>query len=294
MSTAITTAFAQKFASNVELLLQQKMSRFRGAFRVESYRGSKQAQVVQQLGATAAVKRTTRHADTPILNTPHDARWIFPEDYEWGDLIDQADKIKTLADFDSPYAQNAVAALNRGMDDEAIGAFFSDTTKTGETGGTTTDWTTFVAANAGHKIASGSVGLTVGKLIAAKKALMAAEVDLDGDQIFCAINAELHADLLTETQVVSLDYNTKPVLVDGKLTSFMGINFIHSERLLTASSEYRCPIWAKSGMALGLWQDINTRVQERADKSFSTQVYAAMSVGATRVEEKKVVEVLCA
>lgn len=293
MSTAIGTSFAQHFASNVELLLQQKPSRLRGAVMVDTFRGSKQAQVVQQVGAQAAVKRTTRHADTPILNTPHDARWVFPEDYEWGDLIDNADRLKSLASFDSPYVQVATSALNRAMDDEIIAAFFSDTTKTGETGSTTTDWTTFVAANTGHKIASGSAGLTVAKLIAAKKALMKAEVDLDAEPIFCVINAELHADLLTETQVISVDYN-RPVLRDGRIDQFMGIQFIHSERLLTASSEYRCPVFAKSGMCLGLWEDVKTRVAERADKSFATQVYASLSCGATRTEEKKIVEVLCA
>lgn len=293
MSTEITTAFAQKFASNVELKLQQRPSRLRGAVMVQAMSGVKQGQIIQQVGASAAVKKTTRHGDTPIMNTPHDARWVFPEDYHWGDLIDNMDRIKTLADFDSPYADTAVSALNRAIDDEIINAFFSDTTKTGETGGTTTDWTTFVAASTGHKITSNSQGLTVGKLISAKKALRAAENDLDTDPVFCAINAELEADLLAETQVISLDYNTRPVLVDGKLTSFMGINFIHTERLGTASSEYRCPVWCKSGIGLGLWQDVNVEMAKRADKNFSLQIYASLSVGATRTQEKKVVEVLC-
>lgn len=292
MSTEIGTAFAQKFTSNVELKLQQKTSRLSGSVTIVPCSGVKQGQVVQQVGSAAAVKRTTRHADTPILNTPHDARWVFPEDYQWGDLIDNEDAIKTLASFDSPYSQVAAASLNRAKDIEIMAAFFSDTTKTGETGGTTTDWTTFVGANAAHKIASGAIGLTVGKLILAKKALRAAEVDED-EMIFCAINAELEADLLTETQIVSLDYNVKPVLVDGKLTSFMGINFIHSEQLLTASSEYRCPVYAKSGIALGMWNDIQVEMARRADKSFALQVYASMSCGATRTQEKKVVEVLC-
>lgn len=294
MSTEITTAFAQKFASNVELKLQQTPSRLRSAVMVQAMSGVKQGQIIQQVGASAAVKKTTRHGDTPIMNTPHDARWVFPEDYHWGDLIDNMDRIKTLADFDSPYANTAVAALNRAIDDEIINAFFSDTTKTGETGGTTTDWTTFVAASTAHKISSSSQGLTVGKLISAKKALRAAENDLDTDPVFCAINAELEADLLTETQVISLDYNTRPVLVDGRLTSFMGINFIHTERLLTASSEYRCPVWCKSGIGLGLWQDVNVEMAKRADKNFSLQIYASLSVGATRTQEKKIVEVLCA
>ena len=42
-----------------------------------------------------------------------------------------------------------------------------------------------------------------------------------------------------------------------------------------------------------MWHDINTRIGERADKSYSTQVYAKGTFGATRVEEKKVVEILC-
>lgn len=294
MSTEITTGFSQKFAANVELKLQQVPSRLAMAVRMGSYRGAKSAQVVQQLGATAAVKRTTRHADTPILNTPHDARWVYPEDYEWGDLIDKQDELKTLADFQSPYAQNAAAALNRAKDDEIIGAFFSDTTKTGETGGTTTDWTTFVGANTTHKIVSGSVGLTVSKLQLAVRALRAAHVDLDNDPIFCAVTAKQIDDLFNETKLVSLDYNTSAVLVDGKLRPFMGVNFIHTERLLTASSEYRVPVWAKSGMALGLWNDVTGKVSERSDKSYSTQVYASLTCGATRVEEKKVVEILCA
>lgn len=293
MSIEITTAFAQKFASNVELKLQQRQSRLRQAVMVQSMSGVKQGQIIQQVGSVAAVKKTTRHGDTPILNTPHDARWVFPEDYHWGDLIDNADRIKTLADFDSPYADSAVSALNRAIDDEIISAMFSDTTKTGETGGTTTDWTTFYGANGGHQIASNSQGLTVGKLISAKKALRAAENDLDTDPVFCAINAELEADLLAETQVISLDYNTRPVLVDGKLTSFMGINFIHSERLLTASGAYRCPVWCKSGIGLGIWQDVNVEMAKRADKNFSLQIYASLSIGATRTQEKKIVEVLC-
>lgn len=293
MSTEITTAFSQRFASNVELKLQQKPSRLRMATRVFNYRGTKAAQVVQQLGATAATKKTTRHQDTPLSNTPHDARWIYPEDYVWADLIDHEDAIKSLADFESPYANNAAAAMNRAIDDEIIAAFFSDTTKTGETGGTTTDWTTFVAANTAHKIAASSSGLTVAKLRAAVRALRAAEVDMDNERIYCAVTAEQIDNLFDETQMISLDYNTNAILVDGKLRPFMGINFIHTERLSLSGSDHRVPVWAESGMALGIWNDVEGKIGERADKSHATQVFARCSIGATRVEEKKIVEVLC-
>ena len=35
------------------------------------------------------------------------------------------------------------------------------------------------------------------------------------------------------------------------------------------------------------------RIEERADKSYSTQVYYCATFGATRMEEDKVVEITC-
>lgn len=158
-------------------------------------------------------------------------------------------------------------------------------------GATVTDWTTFIAANATHRVASGSTGLTIAKLRDARKALRAAEVD-EEEMLFVALSASAEDDLLTETQATSLDFNTTPTLVDGEIKSFMGFNFIRSERLGLTGAERRIPAWAMSGMALGIWNDVVVRVTERGDKSYSTQVFTSTTIGATRVEEKKIVEIL--
>jgi hypothetical protein len=288
----ITEGFVNDYKSNIELLLQQKDSRLAQAVTTDSYTGEG-GRPVEQIGAVAPRRVTGRHEDTPIIETPHDSRWVEPNDYDWGDLIDNEDKLRRLVDPQSAYVQNGMAAMRRAKDDEIIAAMFSDVTKTGKAGGTTTSWATFVAANTTHLIAHGSVGLTIDKLRAAKKALMAAEVDIDNDPLFCAISAVQHDNLLAETQAISLDYTTRPVLMEGKITSFMGFNFIHSERLPVASSIRGCPIWAKSGMHLGTWNDLKVRVSERSDKRYSVQVYVCSTIGATRLEEKKMVECLC-
>ncbi len=44
-------------------------------------------------------------------------------------------------------------------------------------------------------------------------------------------------------------------------------------------------------MAVG--KDVMARIDERADKSYSTQVYYCATFGATRMEEEKVVQILC-
>ncbi len=65
MSTNITTAFVNQFSSNVAMLSQQKSSLFRNAVRVESVTGEKA--FFDQVGSSAAVLRSSRHADTPLL-----------------------------------------------------------------------------------------------------------------------------------------------------------------------------------------------------------------------------------
>lgn len=292
MSFEISTAFVQDYKNTVDFLLQQKGSKLREAVTMDTYVG-KAGKAVEQVGAVTAQKRTSRHADTPLISTPHDARWVFPEDYEWADLIDNQDKLRMIIDPTSPYAVNGAMSLGRSIDDEIISAFFG-TSKTGENGTTNTAHPSAqqVAVTVG---AGSATGLNIAKLRAGKKILMANEVDIDSDPLFCAITAEQHDDLLGETQAISLDYNTRPVLVDGKISSFMGFNFIHIERLdVNGSSQRRCPMWAKSGMHLGMWDDITAKVSERADKSHATQVYVAGTFGSTRLEEGKVVEVICA
>jgi hypothetical protein len=292
MSFQVPTHFVQQYTTNVSLLLQQKGSKLRNTVTVGSYTG-KAAKAVEQVGPVTAQKRTTRHADTPLISTPADARWVFPNDYEWADLIDDQDKLRMLIDPQSSYAQNGAYALGRAMDDEIVSGIFG-VNKTGENGTVNTQFDTSnqrVAVNFG---ASGNVGLTVSKLREAKRILMKNEVDIDNEQLFVIITAKQHDDLLNEAQTISLDYNTRPVLVDGKISAFMGFNFVHCERIPVTADPYRRAVaYAKSGIHLGMWNDINTMISQRDDKSYATQVYVKGTFGATRTEEKKVVDILC-
>jgi len=283
MSFQVTTAFVQQYTNNVQLLLQQAGSRLRGAVTVGSYTG-KAAKAVEQVGPVTAQKRTTRHGDTPLISTPQDARWVFPVDYDWADLIDDVDKLRMLIDPQSPYAINGANALGRAIDDEIITAF-NGTSKTGENG------TTSTAFPAGNVVAVGTSGMTVAKLRQAKKILMANEVNLDADPLYCAITAAQHDDLLGQTQVVSTDFNDRPILKEGRLMSFLGFNFIHSERLPLAATTRSCFAWAKSGMHLGMWNDVSTSIDKRPDKNNAMQVLVSGTFGATRSEEGKVIQI---
>jgi hypothetical protein len=94
-------------------------------------------------------------------------------------------------------------------------------------------------------------------------------------------------------QVVNKDYGSSAVLADGKVKRFMGVDFIITERLNITSGNRLIPIWLKSGMYLGLWKDIMAQIGPRADKSYANQVYLCMTLGATRLQAGKQIQVLC-
>lgn len=287
MSFEIPTASVQEYKSNVEMLLQQNASKLRHAVTSERYTG-KAGKVVEQLGAVTARKRRTRHGDTPLISTPHDARWVYPEDYDWADMIDTQDRLRIGIEPTGAYTKNGSAALGRAIDDEIIAAFFGDA-KTGENG---TAAVPFDAAN--QVVDAATAGLTIGKLLAARKILKANEVDMDSDKLFCAITAEQDADLLEQTQVTSADFNVRPVLSEGRVTSFLGFTFVHIERLpVDGSGDRRVPVWAESGMHLGIWEDLKVDIGPRRDKNMSTQIYISGTYGSTRLQEGKVVEIKC-
>lgn len=301
MSSQITTAFVEQYKSNVMDLVQQKGSRLRNAVMNDTVNGKKK--FYEQVGTTNAQLRTSRHADSPLVNTPHLRRSMTLEDYEWGDLIDNADRVRLLIDPQDAYARNAAYAMGRAMDDVIISAV-KGTSYTGVSGGTSVLWTAqtdqMVRVSEDGAAGTDDLGLNVEKLIAAREILATNEVEPD-EELFCVVNAQMLASLLNQTKVTSSDYNSVKALVSGDLDTFMGFKFIHSERGGlstnteddTALTDQACWCWAKSGIQLGIGADIKASIAPRADKSFSTYVYYSMTLGATRLEEKKIVEIAC-
>jgi len=309
MSFTVTDAFVQQFTGNVWYLAQQVESRFRGKVLEDQITG--ESAYMEQVAPSAAQKITSRHSDSPIMNTQHLRRRLAPYDYGWGDLVDNLDKVKLLIDPTSTYARTGAMAMNRGQDDEVIGAFFG-TAYTGHSGGTVLTWPngnsesaptappgTVVAVNDwAYGNGTGNAGLTISKLVSASVALDAAEGD-EGEDRYMAVKAVQKGNLLATTEATLKEFGVAKddlaPLRDGKVAFIMGFQLIHSERLqLNGSSQTRVPAWRKSAMGLGINKDISARMAERPDKRFSMYVYLDMSIGATRLEESKLVEIVCA
>lgn len=306
---AATTFFVTKYTQNVEALAQQMQARLWDYSTIRGEAPGSGAVAVEQFGSVNMQPVTGRLQPVSFTDTPADRRWVFPSEFYIADAVDSFEKLEMAIDPDGWITRMHTFAGLRQKDDTFISAFFGNAL-TGNTSTTSNAPSTTVAFPAAQQInvntgSSGytgngtggtggtATGLNVPKLRAAKRVLLAGEVDLEYEDAAVGLSAQQIDNMLNQAQAISLDFNDKPVLVDGKITRFMGMPFKHSERLpLNASSQRRNPVWVKSGMHGAVWQDMTTDIRQRPDLVNNPwQCSLAMMIGATRVQEIKCVEI---
>ena len=96
--------------------------------------------------------------------------------------------------------------------------------------------------------------------------------------------------LRTGQELTSLIENN---VVQGEIDTFVGFKFITSNRLLDDGTPRLCYAFAQDGMKMAIGKDVMARIDERSDKSYSTQVFYCATFGATRMQETSVVEIAC-
>lgn len=293
MSENLFQLFTTQFSTNLQLKLQQMGSKLRGRVR-EGFHVGKQASPVNQIGAVQLQAPAGRFAPLARVDASFTRRWVFPQPGELPQLIDSFDELETIVDPKSQYVENAANAVGRAWDDCLIAAAFG-TSQTGTDGAAFTAETfssTFAVANT-FGSGSTSSGLTVAKLIEAKRIFRHYHVDIENDPLTIVIGSTQESDLLKQAQVVSTDFGgQQATIVEGKVTRLLGFDIVVSERLNVASNIRDCIAFPRSGLYLGMWKDLTNRVSIRNDLSGEPyQLYTQTMYGATRLEPGRVVKV---
>jgi hypothetical protein len=290
MSVNIPTHFVQQYSTNINLLLQTMGGKFRRTVMTDTHVG-KQASPVDQIGSVEMQPVTGRFAAMGRVDAATDRRWVMPSDFDLPQLIDSFDKLRLITDPESAYVRNAVMAAERQFDKLIINAF-TGTAYTGETGATSTSFTSGNEVDVA--IGGADSKLNVAKIKAVKELMEANDVDFERERAFIGLTAADHASLLNEVQIISSDFRSgeAPVLQNGRVTEFLGFQFVQSELIeteLAGTNEVTLPVWVQSGMHLGTWQEIQNSVSQRNDlQGEPWQLYTIMTAGATRLEEDKV------
>jgi hypothetical protein len=99
--------------------------------------------------------------------------------------------------------------------------------------------------------------------------------------------------LMQIAEVVSGDYQAVKALATGMLPNFMGFTWVVSTMLTKGTNAgsdptTNCLSFTPRGIGLHVARDLNAKVAERPDMSFSWQFYAEWTMGAVRVEDEHV------
>lgn len=284
------------FTNNLKLRLQDRGAKLVGTTEQGTHYGKKAqpCNYLTEVEASEVVGRNEEIVDTAV---PAEQRWIAPKTFDCSTRIEHQDEIRMIADPMSMYPVVQAKAFRRKMDAAIIDAFFGSAL-TGENG------TVAVSFPASQQIAvtvgvGSATGLNVDKLTEALEMGQADEWDLEEEEVHCAITARQNRDLMRQIEVIHGDYTrvAEVEVRNGFLRKYKGINFHHKEglKLTTDGNNYRrIPIWLKSGMHFGRWpKDIQSQVLTAHKRGLPKRLYTLMTFNAMRLEEEKVIEVLC-
>lgn len=296
--------YQPKFEDLWRRIAQQPESRFAKAVTLNTgctgevhYRDQIKPIDAVQLGTNA---RDGRLQATAITEIDTQKRANYPFKFAIPRHFDEFDEI-FLKNQSLPTSQTFMemkSGFNRQMDDLVIAAATGDA-KTGENGSTTTELPAEQIVAVTEDGAGGAVPvpMNLAKLLEAKQKLEEAEAwgqDVDGEKAYLAINSKGLRALYDEAKVTSSDYAGElRALYFGEIDQFLGFEFIRSERLALATTTRSCFAFTKSGIALDVWSDPKFRLSIRNDYNDALQLRGTFVAGATRLEEVKVVEILC-
>jgi len=310
MATNIPVSFVKQFSSNIYHLSQQAGSRLRPYVQMKSLNA--EAGFYDRLDQTEVYEKIGRNSDTEQVDMIYSRRRVSMTDYAWSTLVDKEDKLRLIHSPESEYTQSAMYAFGRKIDEIIISSALNPAW-TGKDGNTP------VALPTSQQIAAVDAGaldgLNIETLRQVRLQFWENESIMSNDEelIFACYSSDL-MNMLRQTEVTNADYNTVRALAQGTVDDFMGFKFVRLELLPKVetggviafdpatgeigSGGSFLPAGTKRNFAMvnqslimGMGTDVMSRISERDDKHYANQVYASMSLGGTRMEEKKVMEV---
>lgn len=292
MADNIPGWFVETYTDNIRHALQNTGGKFRRAVTEGAYKGT-QASVVDLLEGLS-MKAVSQRLEPIVNDDPNVSRvWVHPQDFYVAPIVDHFDKLRLMTDPQSAITQATITAAARKIDQIIANAFFAPV-RVGVNGGQSVafdDATYLVDATVGGS--SGDQPLNAQKIFAGLRILQEAEINTENEEVFIAISPEQNMALLSDSRVTNSDFiKFGGVIQNGVVTHFAGVNVIVSTHIKPVSGMTLTPMWVRSGMHLGVWEDVKVSVDQRKDiVGLPWQIHTNLSMGATATEAGKVVKI---
>lgn len=279
MANSVDTIYIDTFNSNLRILAQQGESNLTNWVQIS--RDQSKSVHFDILG-TMSMGAKTRAMDTPIGDAPWTRRKTSVASRNAGDLVENSDIVQTITDPRSGISQVLAKAAKRDRDSIIIAA---------ATGTAASDTDPAIAFPAGQIIGNHTGEISFDLVTEVFEKFVTNDIDPDEAKVMVIGPKQLRK-LQQIVQYTSSDYvNVKALAEKGYTPNWMGFTWVVSNLLGASGGVGTIDCFAMTKRAIGLHipQDIFSRVEERADKSFAWQVYIEHTLGAVRVEDEQIV-----
>ena len=328
LNPSVRDTHALIFGNNVYHVSQQSGSHLMPYAKMEGM-VSTAKQVLRMGTLSDPALYLARGSRVTASNPDQDGRWLTAQRYWQACHVDSWDQIRTLYDIQNEYSVAMSMAFGRLYDRVLIAAALGNAYR-GTAGSRTAVplpvTQKFVALNsAGTEVGQ----ITFPALNYLRKKMKENFVIQRGDMLVYACSVNETYGFLQSEQITNRDYTNNLVLASGEVAAFMGFLFAETELIpyvegtptprvtagtaaeqgavrivgqvasggrtltqLTANGAKRtfCFVAGKS-LCFGINMNMMSRVSERDDLHYITQLYYAAEFGATRLEEVGVAEV---
>lgn len=273
MAIGISNAFVQLFDAEVKQAYQAS----RALAGLVRERNNVEGSVVKfpKIGKGTATIRVPQTDVTP-LNVSYSQVSATMSDYiaaEYSDIFNQQ---KVNFDERRELVKVVGNAIGRRMDQLIIDALNSASSP----------------STVGTEIGGAASNMNLAKLLAAKKALDAKNVPMEGRSII--IHANGLAALLDETELTSGDFATVKALVRGEIDTFLGFKFVtlgdRDEGGLPLPSTRTCFAFHRDAIGFGVGMAQKTEINYVPEKT-SFLVSSMFSAGAVAIDDEGIVKI---
>lgn len=284
MYDEIEKSYTVAYGDMITMLSQQTESKLESCVTVKSGITGKQAVAADQIGQFQFVDAKQRLEDTPLFDIERQRRWYEFIMKKGGVPLDDIDVLRTTLDASTPIVRAGMAGVNRAKDQEILRGYYA-ANKVGENAESTVNFKSgnIIAAN----YASGDILKQINHGIELFKQQ---DVDFENEEVYMVINSVAATKLREAGVYINSETMNGTVLTGKKLVPYCGVNFVELEAVPTyqdSGTVYKLPMFCKSGVGLGKWQDTKVRVGELQNKSYAWHVYMQFALGASRLEEAK-------
>lgn len=280
MAVNIDNAFVRTFEGVVRFLAQQSQNKLRPWCQERSQTG--EDHVFETLAPAEMQEKVGRRQATPENDADWQNRIVLTKTFDIGDTVEKEDKLRMIIEPTSALAQNFAMAGRRKFDDIIIDA--AEAAALDKDGNSN-------AFPSGQIVGSGGASeISFDTLTEVQELFQTNDIDIDEMKV-AVVGPKQIRKLMHDPKATSADYVTLKAIQAGRFhDEYMGFRWVVTNRLnAPGAGRKNCLFFTRKALGLKVDEDITTEIDKDPGKSFMWRVYARLTAGAVRVEDKHIV-----